>query len=82
MCSVEAALPGTIHLISKYENDFKEALVENVMAGGDSAARGMLVGMVLGAYGGIDALPREWLKTLNARNRIEESLATLDRVRV
>lgn len=82
MCSVEAALPGTIHLVSKYENDFKEALVENVMAGGDSAARGMLVGMVLGAYVGIDALPREWLKTLNARNRIEESLATLDRVRV
>lgn len=82
MCSIEAALPGTIHLIAKYENDFKEALVENVMAGGDSAARGMLVGMVLGAYGGIDALPQSWLDTLNARDRIEKSLATLDKGQV
>ena len=75
MCSVEAALPGTIHLIAKYENDFKEALIENVMAGGDSASRGMFVGMILGAYSGIDALPIDWLNTLNARDRIEELLS-------
>ena len=79
MCSVEAALPGTIHLISKYENDFEEALVENVMAGGDSAARGMLVGMVLGGRHGFDALPNDWLDTLNARDRIEELLTTIDK---
>jgi len=79
MCSVEAALPGTIHLITKYENDLREALVENVMAGGDSAARGMLVGMVLGAHGGIDELPKDWLDTLNARGRIDELLAFLDK---
>ena len=79
MCSVEAATPGTIHLIVSYENNFKEALVENVMAGGDSAARGMFVGMVLGAYLGIDAIPSEWLDTLNARKRIEELLAGLDK---
>ena len=78
MCSIEAALPGTIHLIAKYENDFEEALVENVMAGGDSAARGMLAGMVLGAYAGIDALPRDWMDTLNARDRIDELLAVID----
>jgi len=78
MCSVEAATPGCIHLIVSYENNFKEALVENVMAGGDSAARGMFVGMVLGAYLGIDAIPGEWLANLNARKRIEELLASLD----
>ena len=78
MCSVAAALPGTIHLIVKYENDFKEALVENVMAGGDSAARGMLAGMVLGARAGIDDLPRNWLETLNARSRIDKLLAVID----
>lgn len=78
MCSVEAATPGTIHLIVSYENNFKKALVENVMAGGDSAARGMFVGMVLGAFLGIDAIPAEWLETLNARKRIEDLLAVLD----
>jgi len=78
MCSVEAATPGTIHLITSYENNFKQALVENVMAGGDSAARGMFVGMVLGAYVGIDVIPKEWLTSLNARERIEQLLAALD----
>ncbi len=78
MCSVEAALPGTVHLIASYETNFKKALVENVMAGGDSAARGMFVGMILGAYLGIDVVPEDWLATLNARERIEELLAMLD----
>ena len=77
MCSVEAGLPGTIHLITKYENDFREALVENVMAGGDSAARGMLAGMVLGAHNGMDVLPKEWLETLNARDRIDTLLSRI-----
>ncbi len=77
MCSVEAGLPGTIHLITKYENDFREALVENVMAGGDSAARGMLAGMVLGAHNGMDALPKDWLESLNARDRIDTLLSRI-----
>jgi ADP-ribosylglycohydrolase len=79
MCSVEAALPSTIHLISKYENDFKEALVENVMAGGDSAARGMLVGLVLGAYLGIESIPKDWLETLNTGKRIADLLISLNK---
>lgn len=79
MCSVEAALPGTIHVITKYENDFKEALVENVMAGGDSAARGMLVGMVLGAYTGIESIPEDWLETLNTQKRIADLLVLIDK---
>lgn len=79
MCSVEAALPGTVHLIATYENDFKRALVENVRAGGDSAARGMLVGMVLGAHLGMDALADFWLDELKTRNRIKDLLKTLNR---
>ena len=70
-CSVDGALASTIHLIAKYENDFKEAMINNVMAGGDSAARGMLVGMVLGAYLGMDAIPTEWLNALKRRDDID-----------
>jgi len=39
-----------IHLIAKYENNLQDALIENVMTEGDSAGRGLLVGMILGAH--------------------------------
>ncbi len=76
-CSVQAALPGTIHLICAYENDFKKALVENVMAGGDSSARGMLAGMVLGAHCGMRAIPARWIDELQEGRRIEQLLDNL-----
>ena len=76
-CSVQAALPGTIHLICAYEDDFKKALVENVMAGGDSSARGMLAGMVLGAHCGMGAIPARWIDDLQEGRRIEAYLDKL-----
>jgi ADP-ribosylglycohydrolase len=75
MCSVEAALPGTLHLIARYENDFEAALVENVMAGGDSAARGMPAAMILGACHGLEAIPGKWLDGLTAKTRIDTFLS-------
>ena len=69
-CEVAQALPSAIHLIASYEDDLKTALVENIMAGGDSAARGMLVGMLLGADQGIDAVPAQWRTGINAYRRI------------
>ena len=70
MCGVTAAFPSVIHLIAKYRDDLGSALVENVMAGGDSAARGMLAGMVLGAHLGKEAIPRRWLKEMSAYDEI------------
>jgi ADP-ribosylglycohydrolase len=69
-CHTGDAFPGVVHLISKYENDLREALVANVMAGGDSAARGMIVGMVLGAYVGMDGIPAEWIGDLKKYHEI------------
>jgi ADP-ribosylglycohydrolase len=79
MCASTASFPSVIHLIAKYENSLKDALVENVMAGGDSAARGMLTGMVLGAYHGFEAIPEKWIAELTAYNKIEGLLNTIDR---
>jgi ADP-ribosylglycohydrolase len=78
MCSVEAALPASVHLIAKYEKDFRQAMVENVMAGGDSAARGILAGMVLGAAVGTTAIPPEWTDDLNVHDRIVSLVQSLD----
>ncbi len=66
-----------VHLVAKYENNLKEALIQSVMAGGDSAARGMLVGMVLGAHLGPESLPMEWVSELAVKEKIE---ASLDRI--
>ena len=77
MCDITAALPCVIHLSTTYENDLKSALIENVMAGGDSAARGMAVGMILGAHLGRQAIPDQWLKDLKAYNQIVDLLTAI-----
>ena len=75
MCAAENALPSVIHLIAKYEDNLKDALVENIMAGGDSSARGMLAGFIIGAYQGLDRIPGSWLDDLQAGERIAELTA-------
>jgi len=78
MCEIEAAFPCVIHLIAKYEDNLKAALIENVMAGGDSAGRGLAVGMVLGAHLGLAAIPSEWLSGLKAYRQITALLDKID----
>lgn len=71
-CEMEMAFPCVIHLIGKYENNLSRGLIENAMAGGDSAARGLVTGMILGAHRGLEAVPRKWLTELKAYDRITE----------
>jgi ADP-ribosylglycohydrolase len=78
MCEVEAAFPGVIHLIAKYEDNLTEGLIENVMAGGDSAGRGLLVGMILGAHWGTEAIPSKWLTELKTYREIVGLLEKID----
>ena len=81
ICEIEAAFPAVIHLISKYEDNLKEGLIENVMAGGDSAGRGLALGMILGAHLGIEAIPPRWLADLKMYDEIVELLNQIDRHR-
>ena len=78
MCEAPAAFPCVIHLVVKYENDLKQALVENVMAGGDSAGRGLIVGMLLGAYLGKEAISQEWLTDMKAYPQIVDLLEKIN----
>ena len=79
MCEIEAAFPSVIHLITKYENNLKTGLIENAMAGGDSAGRGLAQGMILGAHLGLDAIPASWLADLKAYGQIVDLLDQIDR---
>jgi ADP-ribosylglycohydrolase len=78
MCEINAAFPAVIHLITKYEDNLKNGLVENIMAGGDSAGRGLTVGMVLGAHLGLDAIPSKWLSDLKAYQKIVDLMDQID----
>ncbi|OQX05902.1 MAG: hypothetical protein BWK76_26860 [Desulfobulbaceae bacterium A2] len=77
MCGAANALPAVLHLVLTHENDLETALIENVMAGGDSAARGLAAGMILGARLGPAAIPARWLAELRQREHIEQLLAQL-----
>lgn len=79
-CGTTSALPLAIHLIATYEGSLRNALVENVAAGGDSAARGMVVGMVLGAFHGRDAIPDEWIEEMRAYREISTLLEDLEAI--
>lgn len=76
----KCALPLAIHLIAKYEGSLEQALVENVATGGDSAARGMIVGMILGAFHGRDAIPDDWISELRAYREISALLEDLEAI--
>ena len=76
----EGTLPGAVYFILKYENEedgLKKALQANTMVGGDNASRGIAIGMVLGAYKGVNAIPLEWRETLDEWDYCEEMLSKL-----
>ncbi len=71
-CSVRHAFPVLIYLLHQNSLDFKEVMCQNVRIGGDSAARGMVLGALLGAFYGMKQLPKSWLEKLNAYERLTE----------
>lgn len=77
-CHLPDALPATIFLLIKHGDDLETALIENAMAGGDSAARGLLLGLVLGAAHGFSAIPARWVTGLNAGAELVAWMASQD----
>jgi len=77
-CHMPHIFPATLLLLLKHDNDFETCLIKNVMAGGDSAARGLILGMILGAAYGVEAIPKRWIDGLQARLKIESYLKDLE----
>ena len=80
-CRVASAFPATVHLIARWEEDPVRGLIENVMAGGDSAARGLAAGMVFGAWKGPEAVDSRWVAGMQAEPEIRELLEAIERGR-
>jgi len=77
-CAVNGALPAAIFTALHFQDNLEEALVATVMAGGDSAARAMVVGMLLGAVHGMPSIPTTWLAGLQCRVEVEATLKSLE----
>ena len=76
-CHIPDAFTGVCHLLLRHPEAPATGLIENINAGGDSAARGMMLGLVYGAAYPVSELPAAWLGGLNAGPEITRLIAKL-----
>lgn len=74
----EGALPAALYFSLRYADSLEDALVANANCGGDSGARAMVIGLLLGALHGDAAVPPRWAAAHAAHARARELLAILD----
>jgi ADP-ribosylglycohydrolase len=76
----EGALPSALYFALKYQNNFEQAIIANANVGGDSAARGIVIGMLLGAADGWHLAPsHRWVTGLNSMREVEALMSELTR---
>jgi ADP-ribosylglycohydrolase len=63
-CYVEDSIPAVVYLALKYHDDPENALIANTNLGGDNAARGAVLGAIMGASYGIEKFPQRWIDGL------------------
>jgi ADP-ribosylglycohydrolase len=71
-CDVSDGFAGICHLLLRHPDDPAGALIENASAGGDSAARGMILGWIYGAGFPTTEWPSEWISELRAGPEIQK----------
>ena len=72
-CSIEQGIPIVLDIIWNADN-LLEALTLNIRAGGDSAARAMLIAAVMAADEGLDSIPKKLITDLNKSDSIKKFL--------
>ena len=73
-CSISSALPSILYLALKHGDDIETAFIENAIAGGDNCARGLVLGMLLGAANGMASIPNHWVGNLKAQTDLVDFL--------
>ena len=58
-CHLPQAMPLAFHIL-KHARDFRDGVERNILAGGDSCGRAIIVGSLLGAAGGVESIPLVW----------------------
>lgn len=70
-CPLICSFPSAVQATAKHNEDFEDAILETVRAGGDSAGRAAMIGAWIGARLGAEELPKAWIEKLNAAAKIE-----------
>jgi ADP-ribosylglycohydrolase len=73
----EGALPGALFFSIRYKHSLEKALIANANCGGDSAARGIVIGMLLGAVHGPAAIPSRWQEGLRSLNHVKKQISVI-----
>ena len=63
-CYVEDSVPAVVYLALKYHDDPTGGLIANTNLGRDNAARGSVLGALLGASRGVEGFPGRWVDGL------------------
>jgi len=67
-CSLTSALPAVIYFLRRTKG-YEETMVDNAMAGGDSASRGLILGALLALSDGA-SIPEQWQADLKYKIQI------------
>ena len=81
----EGTMPGAIYFILKYANEkdgLNRALKANAMVGGDNASRAIAIGMVLGAFRGVNAIDEVFKSSLDQWDYCDNLLNTLPLLKI
>jgi ADP-ribosylglycohydrolase len=73
-CYIEHSFPAVLYLAARYSDNFEAALVANTNVGGDNCHRGAVLGALLGAALGYQAIPERWIRGLRSRVELEEEI--------
>ena len=71
---VEVSETGTV--LSAGDGVARVYGLENAMAGGDNCARGLALGLLLGAANGISSVPKRWVEDLKSAKHLDQFLET------
>lgn len=74
-CSIEQGFPIVLDVIWNADN-LLEALSLNIMAGGDTSARAMVIAAVMAAAEGLDSIPEKLITGYNKSESVEKFLGT------
>jgi ADP-ribosylglycohydrolase len=76
-CHLPFGLPQNIHLISNC-NSYVDAMRMNILAAGDNAGRGIMIGAIYAALygvGGDQGVPQAWIDKVTIKQEIDELLS-------